>query len=321
MPFRIDDNEYHVKAKCGAVLFQPGAKNIEVLLRHAEVALLHSKRSVENIVFYRSDMDQRAVEALNLENKLRRALEHNEFVLHYQPKLCVADQTVTSVEALIRWNDHESLVPPGLFIPILEKTGMILDVGRWVLRQAATDYRNWLEKGLLAPRVAVNVSAVQLGHHNFVPDLQRVTESGADASGLDLEITESVIMESMEDNIAKLRAARDLGMSIAIDDFGTGYSSLSYLAKLPVNTLKIDRSFVLEMTTGEQGKVLVASIITLAHSLKLKVVAEGVETQQQATLLTQLSCDEIQGYLISRPIPASTLEKMLKKRSVERIAG
>ena len=315
LPFRIAGNEYHVKAKCGAVLYRRGAVNIEVLLRHAEVALLNAKRSVESIVFYRSDMDQRSAEALNMENKLRRALEHNQFVLHYQPKFSVVERMITSVEALIRWQDGESLIPPGLFIPILEKTGMILEVGRWVLRQATKDYKDWIDKGLVAPRVACNVSAVQLGHHNFVDDLQHIAYGSTDdGSGLDLEITESVIMESMQDNIPKLRAARELGMSIAIDDFGTGYSSLSYLAKLPVNTLKIDRSFVLEMDMGEQGRVLVASIITLAHSLKLKVVAEGVETDQQRKLLTQLKCDELQGYLISRPVPAGALEKLLSKK-------
>jgi diguanylate cyclase (GGDEF)-like protein len=313
-PFRLAGHEFHLKAKCGVAIIRSGSKfNIELVMRQAELALQNAKKSVESVLFYRSNMDERSAEALNMEIRLRRALDNGEFVLHYQPKLNVADQSIKSVEALIRWQDPETgLVPPALFIPVLEKTGMIFEVGRWVLRQAAADYQRWLDKGIVPPRIAVNVSALQLGHHHFVPDLKRLVAGRAGgAHGIDLEITESVIMDNLDENIVKLKAARELGMGLAIDDFGTGYSSLSYLSRLPVNVLKIDRFFIVEMTTGEPGKLLVASIITLAHTLKLEVVAEGVETQEQRDLLTELGCDQIQGYLISKPLPAAELEKIL----------
>ncbi len=315
-PFRVGSNEFHLKAKCGALLIETQAKvNTEVILRQAELALARAKKTVENTVLYKPEMDERSADALNLEMRLRRALQLGQFVLFYQPKYDLKRKTIKNLEALIRWQDPEKgLIPPGLFIPVLEKTGMIFEVGRWVMQQAAVDYKIWQDKGFVAPRIAVNVSSLQLGHHNFVPDLKRVLDPVTGGCGIDLEITESVIMDNLDENIAKLNAARALGMDISIDDFGTGYSSLSYLAKLPVTTLKIDRSFVIEMTTGEQGRQLVAAIITLAHSLKLDVVAEGVETEEQSKMLEELGCDQIQGYLISRPIPANELEKLLTRK-------
>jgi len=222
------------------------------------------------------------------------------------------------VEALIRWNDPRSgLVPPGLFIPILEETGLIYDVGLWALHQALRDYLRWRAAGLRAVRIAVNVSPLQMRHPGFVALIKQIVASDARAAqGLELEITEGTIMGDMKQAIASLQAIRALGIRIAIDDFGTGFSSLGYLSKLPIDTLKIDRMFVIDMATDEQGLSLVSTIINLAHSLHLKVVAEGVETEEQSHLLRLLKCDEMQGYLFSKPVPVDVLEQQfLYKRS------
>jgi EAL domain-containing protein (putative c-di-GMP-specific phosphodiesterase class I) len=223
----------------------------------------------------------------------------------------IASGKLTGVEALIRWNDPRTgLVPPGRFIPILEETGLIYDVGRWALRRAIEDYLRWRTAGLLAVRIAVNVSPLQLRNKGFIAEIAHVIGIDAHAAaGLELEITESLIMEDVKHNIASLQAIRTMGVTIAIDDFGTGFSSLSYLARLPVDTLKIDRSFVIDMTAGPEGLALVSTIISLAHSLKLKVVAEGVETEEQSRLLRLLDCDEMQGFLFSKPLPAAIFEE------------
>ena len=241
---------------------------------------------------------------------MRQALDKGEFVLHYQPKVDLVSGKLTGTEALIRWNDpHSGLVSPWRFIPILEETGLIHEVGRWALHKAIEDYRRWQDKGLPAVRIAVNVSPMQLRHRGFVAEIRDAIGVGThEATGLELEITESLIMEDVKLSIASLRAIRAMGVSIAIDDFGTGYSSLSYLSKLPVDTLKIDRSFVVDMTTGPEGLALISTIIALSHSLKLTVVAEGVETEEQANLLRSLRCDEMQGYLFSKPVPADIFE-------------
>jgi len=231
-------------------------------------------------------------------------------VLHYQPKVSLASGKLTGAEALIRWNDPRTgLVPPGRFIPVLEEIGLIHEVGRWALRQAIEDALRWRVAGLAALRIAVNVSPLQLRSRGFVAEIERSIGIDAHAAaGLELEITESLIMEDVQGNTKKLKAIRALGIGIAIDDFGTGFSSLSHLAKLPVDTLKIDRSFVIEMTVGPEGLALVSTIISLAHALKLKVVAEGVETEEQSRLLRLLGCDEMQGYLFSKPLPSEIFE-------------
>jgi EAL domain-containing protein (putative c-di-GMP-specific phosphodiesterase class I) len=245
-----------------------------------------------------------------LENQLRTALERREYVLHYQPKVNLVSGRITSAEALIRWNDpHKGLVPPGSFIPVLEETGLIHEVGRWALTRAVADYRRWRAKGLPAVRIAVNVSPLQLRNRGFIAEIERALGGDASAAaGLELEITESLIMEDVQHNISTLQAVREMGVQVAIDDFGTGFSSLSYLSRLPVDTLKIDRSFIIAMCEGPQGLALVSTIIGLAHALKLKVVAEGVETDEQARLLRLLNCDEMQGFLFSRPLPSAAFE-------------
>jgi len=309
-PFCLDEAVFRIAAKVGVALFPGDGADADTLFKHAEAALKKAKASGERYLFYTQTMTAAVAGKLTLENQLRQALENEEFVLHYQPKLNLASGKLTGAEALIRWNDPRTgLVPPGRFIPVLEETGLIYEVGRWALRQALTDYLRWRAAGLPAVRIAVNVSPLQFRHRGFVAEIEHTI--GIDAlapAGLELEITESLIMEDVNHNIASLGAIRALGVSIAVDDFGTGFSSLSYLAKLPVDTLKIDRSFVIEMTLTPEGLALVSTIINLAHSLKLKVVAEGVETEEQSRLLHLLACDEMQGFLFSKPVPAAMFE-------------
>jgi diguanylate cyclase (GGDEF)-like protein/PAS domain S-box-containing protein len=309
-PFRLDDMELRLNVKVGVALFPNDGTDAETLLKNSEAALKKAKKRGERYVFYRQKMTERVSGNLTLENQLRAALDNGEFVLHYQPKVNLESGQLTGAESLIRWNDPRTgLVPPGRFIPILEETGLIYDVGRWALHQAIEDYLRWRAAGLDAVRIAVNVSPLQLRNRGFIAEVRQAIGVDARApAGLELEITESLIMEDVKHSIVTLQAVRAMGVTIAIDDFGTGFSSLSYLAKLPVDTLKIDRSFVIDMTGGPQGLALVSTIISLAKSLKLKVVAEGVETEEQSRLLRLLRCDEMQGFLFSKPVPAQIFE-------------
>ncbi len=313
-PFTVGDHELHVSAKAGIALYPADGSDADTLIRNAEAALQDAKKTGHQYQFYAKQMNARVAEKLTLENKLRRALEHDQFVLYYQPKIALATGLMSGLEALIRWNDPETgLVPPGMFIPILEETGMIYEVGKWVMRQAICDFNKWREDGLIPPRIAVNVSPLQLRRRDFNADFQKAIEEGRGGGDcLELEITESLIMENIEENIPKLRAVRELGATIAVDDFGTGYSSLSYIAKLPINALKIDRSFIVEMPNSPDAMSIVQSIMSLAHSLRLKVVAEGVDSEEQVKLLRLLRCDEVQGYLYSKPLPPDQTAQYLR---------
>jgi EAL domain-containing protein (putative c-di-GMP-specific phosphodiesterase class I) len=309
-PFRLNDAVFRIATKAGIALFPDDGADADTLFRNAEAALKKAKASGERYLFYTQKMTEAVAGKLTLENQLRQALDREEFVLHYQPKVNLLSGKLTSAEALIRWNDPRTgLVPPGRFIPVLEETGLIYEVGRWALRKAIEEYLRWRAAGLPAVRIAVNVSPLQLRNRGFIAEIEQVIGIDAHAAaGLELEITESLIMEDVKHNIACLQAIRAMGVTIAIDDFGTGFSSLNYLSKLPVDTLKIDRSFVVDMTAAPEGLALVSTIINLAHSLRLKVVAEGVETEEQSRLLRVLNCDEMQGFLFSKPVPGEVFE-------------
>jgi diguanylate cyclase (GGDEF)-like protein/PAS domain S-box-containing protein len=309
-PFQVNDTTFRIAAKVGVALFPEDGVDADTLFKKAEAALKKAKMNGERYLFYTQKMTEAVAIQLTLENQLRQALDKGQFVLHYQPKISLASGQLTGVEALIRWNDPRTgLVPPGRFMPILEETGLIHDVGRWALRTAIDDYLRWNSAGVANVRIAVNVSPVQLRNRGFIEEIRRAVDiDPRAASGLELEITESLIMEDVKRGVEILQAIRLMGIRIAIDDFGTGFSSLSYLAKLPVDTLKIDRSFVMDLVDGPEGLALVSTIITLAHSLKLKVVAEGVETEEQSRLLRLLNCDEFQGYLFSKPVPREVFE-------------
>jgi PAS domain S-box-containing protein/diguanylate cyclase (GGDEF)-like protein len=311
-PFALSGEELRLGCRGGIAVFPGDGADAETLLRNAEAALRRAKMTSEHSVFYAPDLNARAAEALTMESKLRRAIANEEFVLHFQPKVEVATRRLCSLEALIRWRDPEvGLVLPGRFIPVLEESGLIGQVGDWALRQALTQQRAWRQAGLVAPRIAVNVSAMQLRQKDFAESIALILAANRGAE-LELEITESMIMEQVDHSIAALRQIRTMGVSVAIDDFGTGYCSLSYLAKLPVTALKIDRTFVVGMTEGADSLAIVSSIIAMAHALKLRVVAEGVETEQQARLLRPLGCDEAQGYLFGKPVSHIEIEQLLR---------
>ena len=312
----VAGTELRLSARAGIALFPSDGQDAEGLIANAEAALKKAKASAQRYLFYAPGMNGRVAERLTLETKLRKALEQDEFLLHYQPKVELKTGRVVGLEALIRWQGSDGkLIPPGLFVPVLEETGMIVDVGEWVLDRAAAQHRDWSERGVDTPRIAVNVSPLQLAQPSFVPRLEALLRKYPRASsGLDLEITESVLMDDLVGNTEKLRQAKLAGLSVAIDDFGTGYSSLGYLSRLPIDALKIDRSFVLRMSEDPQEMSIVTTIISLAHSLDLKVVAEGVETAQQAHLLRLLKCDQIQGYLVARPQAHTDVEPLLTRR-------
>lgn len=312
-PLSIQGTELSVSAKCGIALYPSDATTADALIANAEAALKQAKHSPLPYLFYAPSMNSRVAQKLRLETKLRRALANNEFLLFYQPKVDLKSGEVVGMEALIRWRDPEvGLVPPGSFIPLLEETELILPVGRWVIERAAQQHVEWQSLGIVVPRIAVNVSALQLAQREFVETLDAtLARYPAAVDGLDLELTESVLMADLAGNIEKLRAAKERGLQVAIDDFGTGYSSLGYLSRLPLDALKVDRSFIDNMADDPQQMSIVTAIISLAHSLDLKVIAEGVETATQAQLLRLLRCDQIQGYLLARPQPAEEVVKLL----------
>ncbi|HYH42293.1 MAG TPA: EAL domain-containing protein, partial [Burkholderiales bacterium] len=305
-PYLVDGKEIVLDVTVGIALYPNNGDTAEALLANAEAALKEAKTRGESYLFYEVDMNARVAERLSLEGRLRRALEREQFVLHYEPKVDLNNGRVAGMEALIRWNDPESgeLVHPHRFIPVLEETGLILEVGRWALSQALSDWKSRSTSARAAPRIAVNVSAMQLRRPDFVDMVEKVLlDCEGGRHGLDVEITESLLMEDITANVAKLHALKAMGINIAIDDFGTGYSSLSYLARLPVDALKIDAAFIKTMVDERQSMTIVSTIISLAHTLRLVVVAEGVETSAQANLLRDLHCDLGQGFFFSRGEP------------------
>lgn len=321
-PFMIGGQELRVSARAGTSSYPADGRDTDTLLRNAETALKRAKLSFDKHLFYAPEFNTRVTEKLMLETRLRQAVEQEQLVLHYQPKIDLESGQISGLEALMRWKDPENgLVPPMNFIPLLEETRMILEAGRWALGKAISDSKKWQAMGLNPPRVAVNVSPIQLRQKDFVSMVASVINDAGNMSiGLELEITESVIMQDIEANIKKLKIIRDMNIEIAIDDFGTGYSSLNYIAKLPVNVLKIDRTFIINMTTNADDLSIVSTIISLAHSLHLRVIAEGVETHEQANLLRELKCDEIQGYLFSPGVITEKIEEFLRqKKSLSRM--
>ena len=262
-------------------------------------------------------MNARVTDSLRLETRLRRGLENGEMVLWYQPKVSARTRLITGFEALMRWQDPETgMVPPARFIPLMEQTGLILEAGRWALTQVAHDCARWNKHGIKPPRVAVNVSPIQLRQKDFINTvIEAAGQMDEVGAFLDIEITESTIMENVDAIIPLLQTMRGHGVEIAVDDFGTGYSSLAYIARLPIHDLKIDRSFVVDITESVDSLTIVRTIISLAHALRLTVVAEGVETDEQAALMLELGCDQMQGYLFSRPVPPDEVPDLLRGKA------
>ena len=316
-PFDIEGHEIFVTASVGIATSPPEGCESDALLRNANAAMSRAKSAGRGTFqFYTAAMNDRAMEKLVLEADLRRALERDEFVLHFQPKLSLASGELTGFEALIRWNrGGKGLVPPGSFVPVLEDSGLIAPVGEWIIASACRQIRDWQASGLEAVPVAVNVGVKQFLHQDIVGVIERaLLESGIAPRLLEVEITESDAMHNPDEAVAILTQLRERHIRVAIDDFGTGYSSLGYLKRLPVDALKIDRSFVTGLPGDPDDASIARAVIAMAHSLGLKVVAEGVETEAQRQFLAANGCDQMQGYLFSRPVPAADCERFLAAR-------
>ncbi|MBF0453258.1 MAG: EAL domain-containing protein [Magnetococcales bacterium] len=316
-PFYIKGHELHITASSGITLYPDDGEDTESLIKYADMALTRAKLAGrDGCQFYTETMGQQADRRLTLEKNLRVALEKEEFILHYQPKLSFGSHQVVGMEALVRWQHPETgLISPGEFIPVAEETGLIIPLGDWILRAACRQTKIWLDAGYTPLKVAVNLSARQFRQVGIFDLIKQILEeTGLPAEMLELEITESMVMDDVEGAIATLTQLRSHGISIAVDDFGTGYSSLSYLKRFPIHTLKIDQSFVRDLSSDSKDAAIIESIISLANGLDLRVVAEGVETGEQLIFLEVEGCNEVQGYHYSRPLPAEAFLTFLEKK-------
>lgn len=313
-PYVVQNESHSVTATLGVAVYPQSGLDADTLLQNADIALYRAKEQGRNTYqFYTEGMQEREVMRLELEKDLSHALANNEFVLHYQPQLDLNSGEINSVEALIRWqHPRRGLLPPGEFIPLAEESGRITDIGRWVVMAACRQLSAWKGTRFENLRVAVNLSGRELDDENLVERIREALDAeGIPANRLEVELTEEIFVQNIEHNLGQLTRLHDLGVHLAIDDFGVGYSSLAYLRDFPVDLLKIDRSFITDVTERHDDAVITRAVINLAHNLGLQVVAEGVETKAQLDFLKSHHCNVAQGYLISRPIPAAELEKAL----------
>lgn len=316
-PIIFDNRELFLTASIGITIYPLDKNNSEILLRNADIAMNRAKENgFNNYQFYDSEMTVNAQYRLSLEEALQHAVEREELVLHYQPQVDLSSGTICGMEALVRWNHPElGLVSPATFIPLAEETGLILPIGEWVLRTAARQMKLWQEQGHTSLRMAVNLSSRQFRESNILEVVKRVLDdSSLEARFLELELTESMLMKNVDQTIQTLISLRELGLQFSIDDFGTGYSSLSYLRRFPISVLKIDKSFVCDINEEQGAASIVKTIIQMAHSLDMMVVAEGVETHEQLQFLRDNLCDSIQGYYFSKPVPAEEFTKLLQSK-------
>jgi len=312
--FSIDSHELNISLSIGIAIYPDDGTNAEMLTKNADTAMYHAKGAGRNnYQFFANEMTQRVAEQLSLENSLQKAISNQEFKLVYQPKVSLTTGKIIGVEALLRWQHPDwGLISPDRFIPVAEDSGLIKRIGNWVLHEACTQNVAWQKIGLPALPVAVNLSVVELRQPNFLQQVTRtLLQTGMEPQLLELEVTESIAIQGMADAIEWLNKLRNMGVKLSIDDFGTGYSSLSYLKRLPVDTIKIDKSFVRDITTDPYDAAIIKAIISMSHSLKLNVIAEGVETTEQLSFLQEHECDQMQGYLFSRPIPADEIVNLL----------
>ena len=327
-PFVVEGNEFFITLCVGISVYPVDGLNTATLLNNADAAMYHAKKDGRHhFLYYAEQMNASAWQRMKLESELRRALTQNEFVLHYQPKVDMDGGRIVGMEALLRWQSPErGLVAPGEFIPLLEETSLILPVGEWALREACRQARAWLSAGSTDIRIAVNLSAMQLKQPDFVGMVLGILkEYGLDPTlkMIELELTESMLMDNVQGTIETLQKLHDAGIQFSIDDFGTGYSSLSYLKRFPISSLKIDQSFVHDLSSNANDEAIVAAIIALGHSLGLRVIAEGVETEDQLDKLRSKGCNEMQGFLFSRPVPAAAMTELLQRNgsfSAHRVA-
>jgi diguanylate cyclase (GGDEF)-like protein/PAS domain S-box-containing protein len=314
-PHSIDGHDLHVTASIGISVYPDDGLDAETLIKNADTAMYQAKASGrQGYQFFKPAMNVRAVERQSIEEGLRRAVERGEFVLHYQPKVNLASGAISGMEALLRWQHPvRGLIAPAQFIPVAEDCGLILSIGAWVLREACAQAKTWLDAGLPAAKMAVNVSGIEFQDSGFANRIFRILEeSGLPSAALEVELTESVLMKSSEHAVEILGALHERGVTLAIDDFGTGYSSLSYLRRFPIDVLKIDQSFIRQISRDGDDSAIVTAVIGLAKNLKLSVVAEGVETVEELDFLRAQRCDEVQGYYFSQPVPAPVFEQLLR---------
>ncbi len=316
-PYQIESHELSVTPSLGISVFPQDGRDFESLLKHADTAMYRAKESGRNgYQFFASEMNVAAIERLTLENSLRQGIERGEFVLHYQPQIDLASGRIVGAEALVRWRHPQlGLVPPGKFIPVAEVSGLIVMIGEWVLSEACRQNRAWQDAGLPAISVAVNISAVQFRSGRIEDNVAAVlADTGLAPELLELELTEGIVMVGANATVETLQRISDMGVKLAIDDFGTGYSSLSYLKRFPIDRLKIDQSFVRDIVTDTDDWAISSAIISMGHSLRLKVIAEGVEHVEQLDMLRRQGCDEVQGYHFSVPLPADEFAVLLQQQ-------
>jgi diguanylate cyclase (GGDEF)-like protein len=324
VPFLLGIEEIVVTPSIGISIFPYDGNSVEELVKNADTAMFHAKANGKNnYQYYTNSMSATAFERLSMENAMRRGLGNNEFEVYYQPKIELASNRAIGLEALVRWHHPEmGLVLPSDFIPLAEETGLIVPLGEWVLHTVCTQIKNRHDAGLDPLRVAVNLSACQFRQTMLSQQVRRILDkTGVAPEWLELELTESVIMSDIQTSSTILRELKNMGVGISMDDFGTGYSSLGLLKRLPLDTLKIDRSFVRDITTDADDAAIVDAVISLAHSLRLRVIAEGVETGEQLEFLSSRGCDEVQGYLFSRPLPVAGIEAWLREFNLENIVN
>jgi diguanylate cyclase (GGDEF)-like protein len=323
-PIESVGRECRVTASIGIAMYPLDAQDEQSLMKSADMAMyLAKEEGKNNYQFYSADMRSQSIEKLALETELRGALGRNELFLHYQAKLDLKTETITGVEALLRWNNPElGSVTPAQMIPIAEETGLIVPIGKWVLKTACEQNVSWQQQGLPALCMAVNLSPRQFADPDLITDIAAVLqETGMAPELLELEITESMVMHNTDRAVTLLKAIKELGVRLAIDDFGTGYSSLAQLKRFPIDTLKVDRSFIREIPNDTEDKAITEAIIALGRTLGLTVVAEGVETEAQQTFLREQACDEIQGYYFSRPVAPDQFATFLEGHSLTRTTG
>ena len=320
-PHRIAGHELRISASIGIAIFPGDAADAEMLMRNADFAMYQAKYSGRNnYQFFKPDMNANAAERQSVELDLRQAIARQEFVLNYQPKVNLQNGAVVGVEALIRWHrPHRGIVPPARFIPIAEESGLILPIGRWALDSACRQARSWRDQGLSPVPIAINVSAVELRGKDFLNNVRQILEQNRlEPQFLEIELTETFMMQDWKSTAEILRALKDLGVRIALDDFGTGYSSLSFMRRFPIDALKIDQSFVRDMTSDSDDASIVSAVIDMGRSLNMRVVAEGIQTRDQLEFLRERRCPEGQGFYFGPPVPAADLSELLNAGAVRR---
>jgi diguanylate cyclase (GGDEF)-like protein len=323
-PFVVGAQEVYATVSVGIAVYPADGKDIDTLLVNADVAMYQAKnRGRNNFQYYSESMNAFSFERFTIENKLRKAIDQKEFMLFYQPQIDLRTGKLIGVEALLRWLQPDLvLIKPGQFVPLAEQTGLIVPIGEWVLRTACIESRAWQKAGLQPMRMTVNVSGIQFSRDDYVEGVAAVIkETGLAPHHLQLELTESTIMQDSQNTIKKLHALRDMGIQVAIDDFGAGYSSLNYLKRFPLSTLKIDASFVRDLITSPNDQAIVKAIIQLAHNFSLQVVAEGVENTKQIAFLREYGCEAAQGYLICPPVNSAVLAEFARKEKNLAVLG